>query len=101
MEFLTSMEAQAVFAGSGMIPANKDFSLSEEYKASEPLNAELAAFADALYYFPAQVDPSIPQLGEMERIMIEAAQAAFITGGDVDEILDQAGIDVRNAISAK
>jgi ABC-type glycerol-3-phosphate transport system substrate-binding protein len=101
MEFLTSMEAQQVITGSGMIPTNLDFSLSDEYKASEPLNAQLAAFVDALYFFPAAVDPNIPQLGEMERIMIDAAQEAFITGGDVDAILDQAGIDVRAAIEAK
>jgi multiple sugar transport system substrate-binding protein len=101
MEFLTSMDAQALIAGSGMIPSNKDFSLSDAYKASEPLNAELAAFVNELYYFPAAVDPSIPQLGEMEKIMVEAAQEAFITGGDVDKILDQAGIDVRKAIESK
>jgi len=84
-----------------MIPTNLDFSLSEGYKAAEPLNAQLAAFVDELYYFPAAVDPNIPQLGEMERIMVDAAQEAFITGGDVDTILDQAGIDVRAAIEAQ
>lgn len=71
MEFMTTMEAQQVITGSGMIPTNLDFSLSDEYKASEPLNAELAAFVDELYFFPAAVDPNIPQLGEMERIMID------------------------------
>ena len=101
MEFMTTMEAQQVITGSGMIPTNLDFSLSEGYKAAEPLNAQLAAFVDELYYFPAAVDPNIPQLGEMERIMVDAAQEAFITGGDVDTILDQAGIDVRAAIEAQ
>ena len=101
LSYLTSLEAQAVIAGSGMIPANTDFSLSDAYKTSEPLNAELAAFVNELYKFPAAIDPSIPQLGEMENVMVNAAQEAFISGGDVDEILDQAGIDVRKAIEAK
>lgn len=101
MEWMTTDEAQAVIAGSGMIPANTKFSLSDAYKASEPLNAELAGFVTALYKFPAAVDPNIPQLGEMEKIMINAAQEAFISNGDVNAILDQAGADVRTAIEAK
>lgn len=101
LKFMTTSEAQAVIAGSGMIPTNTDFSLSDAYKKSEPLNAELAAFVTKLYKFPAATDPSIPQLGEMEKIMINAAQEAFISNGDVNAILDQAGVDVRKAIEVK
>ena len=101
MKFLTTPEAQAVISDSGMIPTNTDYSLSDAYKASQPLNAELADFVTKLYKFPAATDPSIPQLGEMEKVMINAAQEAFISDGDVDKILDQAGVDVRKAIEAK
>lgn len=100
LKFLTTTEAQAVITNSGMIPTNTDFSLSEEYKSSEPLNAQLAAFVKELYYFPAATDPSIPQLGEMEKILVNAAQEVFISNGDVDAILDQAAADVRDAIES-
>lgn len=100
LEFLITPEAQKIIgAQSGMIPANKDYSLSEEYASSEPLNAELAGFVNELYYFPAAVDPSIAQLGEMERVMVEAAQEAFITGADVNEVLDDAGAQIREILS--
>ena len=101
MEFLTTPEAQKVIAGCGMIPTNKDFSLSPEYAASEPLNAILAEFVDEKYYFPAAVDPSIPELGEMERILVEAAQEVFITGADVNQTLDDAGEQIRSILAGE
>ena len=99
MEFLASDESAEVIAECGMIPANKNYSLSDAYKEREPLNAELAAFVNELYKFPAAIDPSIPQQGEMDRIMIEAAQEVFITGADVDATLDAAAEEIRQILA--
>lgn len=99
MEFLLTPEAQKLISGSGMIPSNTDFSLSDEYKAAEPLNVELTALVKENYFFPAALDPSIPELGEMERIMIEAAQEAFITGADVNVVLDDAAAKIRDILA--
>lgn len=99
LEFLTTPEAQKVIAECGMIPTNKEYSLSEDYIGREPLNAELVGFVDSLYYFPAAIDPAIPQLGELERIMVDAAQEAFITGADVNTVLDEAGERARDVLA--
>ena len=62
---------------------------------------KLTAFVQSQYKFPAATDPSIAQFGAMEKIMINAAQEVFINKGDVNKVLDQAGVDVKKAIEAK
>jgi multiple sugar transport system substrate-binding protein len=99
MEWMASEEAAALIAVSGMIPANSNFSLSEEYAQLVPLNAELSALAAERYYEPAAIDPNIPQAGEMARIMVDAAQAAFITGVDVEEVLAEAQQLIMDALA--
>lgn len=96
MEWMASEEAQRIIAVSGMIPTNINYSTGDEYMQLEPLNAELASLAKERYKAPAVFDPSIPQLGEMSRVMVEAAQRAFINGEDVDEVLDQAAEEIKS-----
>lgn len=95
MEWMAGPEAQKIIAGSGMIPSNLAYSTSEEYQKMEPLNAELAGLVSTRYKMPASVDPNIPQLGEMSNIMVEAAQAVFITGADVKTSLDDAANKIK------
>lgn len=93
--WMTTLEAQALVAESGMIPANVDYSTSDEYYAAWPANAKLAGLAER-YYFPASLDPNIPEGGEIKRIMIDAAQAAFINGDDVTAVLDDAAEQIKD-----
>ena len=96
LEWMTTFEAQEMIAESGMIPANKEYSNSESYMKKVPLNAELVALAEDRYYEPPVIDPNIPEAGEMSRIMIDAAQEAFISGDDVGAVLDKAANKVRD-----
>lgn len=94
--WMTTPEAQALVAESGMIPANVAYSTSDDYYAAWPWNAKLAALTEERYYFPASLDPNIPELGEIKRIMIDAAQAAFINGDDVATTLDDAAEQIKD-----
>src|SRR3990172_9473913 len=87
LEWMAGPEAQAIIAGSGMIPSNVTYSTGDAYNAMEQANALLAAMVTERYKMPASVDQGIPELGEMSNIMINAAQEAFITGADVSTVL--------------
>jgi len=95
LEWMAGPEAQAIIAGSGMIPSNVTYSTGDAYNAMEPANALLAAMVTERYKMPASVDPGIPELGEMSNIMINAAQEAFITGADVSTVLDSAAEQIK------
>jgi len=94
--WMTTPEAQALVAECGMIPANVDYSTSDDYYAAWPWNAKLAALTEERYYFPASLDPNIPEAGEISRIMVDAAQAAFINGDDVTTTLDDAAEQIKD-----
>jgi len=94
--WMTTPEAQALVAECGMIPANVAYSTSDDYYAAWPWNAKLAALTEERYYFPAALDPNIPEGGEISRIMIDAAQAAFINGDDVTTTLDDAAEKIKD-----
>ena len=55
-----------------MIPSNTEYSTGSDYYATWPLNAKLASLAEERYYEPPTLDPEIPELGEINRIMINA-----------------------------
>lgn len=93
--WMTTPEAQALVAECGMIPANIDYSTSSDYYATWPLNAKLVTLAEERYYEPPILDPAIPELGEINRIMINAAQAAFINGDDVASVLSDAAEEIK------
>ncbi len=95
LEWMAGDEAQKIIAVSGMIPSNISYATSEEYSALEPLNAELTKLANERYMMPASVDPNIPEMGEITRVMVDAAQAAFITEADVSEVLDAAAEQIK------
>lgn len=93
--WMTTMEAQAIISLCGMIPANLDYSTSTDYFEVWPWNAELATLA-AERYSPEVGDPNIAEEREMARIMVDAAQAAFINGDDVTAILDDAAEQIKD-----
>ncbi|MCK4464647.1 MAG: extracellular solute-binding protein [Bacteroidales bacterium] len=94
--WMTTLEAQALVAECGMVPANVDYSTSDDYFAAWPWNAKLATLAEERYYAPAAFDPNIPEGGEISRIMIDAAQAAFIMGDEVTTTLDDAAEQIKD-----
>jgi len=94
--WMTTPEAQALVAECGMIPANVAYSTSDDYYAAWPWNAKLASLTEERYYSPAALDPNIPERGEMSRIMIDAAQAAFINGDDITTTLDDAAEQIKD-----
>jgi len=93
--WMATPEAQALVSECGMIPANTDYSTSSDYFAAWPWNAKLAALSKERYS-PEVLDPSIPERGEISRIMIDAAQAAFINGDDVTNTLDDAAEQIKD-----
>jgi ABC-type glycerol-3-phosphate transport system substrate-binding protein len=99
MEWMASDEAQAIVSVSGMIPSSANYYGSDAYWEQEPLNAQLAQLAEERYLMPAELDPNIPQMGEMTRVMVNAAQEAFINGADVKETLDKAAEEIKVILS--
>jgi ABC-type glycerol-3-phosphate transport system substrate-binding protein len=99
LEWMAGEEAQKIIAVTGMIPSNISYATSDEYVALEPLNAELTSLATARYKMPASVDPNIPEMGEINKVLIDAAQAAFITGANVSVLLDTAADQIGNIFS--
>jgi len=93
MEWMTSEEAQKIVAQCGMIPANTEYSTSDEYKADYPLSS---VFADLLAIYEPQIsDPLIPQQGELNQTMINAMQEVFAAGKDPKTVLDKAAEDCK------
>lgn len=97
LEWMTTPEAQRIIGVCGMIPSNKEYSTSPEYKKAEPINSLFVAFLDE--YAPTMPDPNIPQFGALDRVMIEAGQEMFIAGADVKETLDEAAEEMRRIMS--
>lgn len=92
MDFLFWMsgtEAQRIIADCGSIPMNREYSGSEEYTAAYPLNSMFTAFMEERYESCVS-DPPIPQLQALEQVMIDATQAMFAAGSDVNTTLDEA-----------
>ncbi|MGI6732217.1 MAG: ABC transporter substrate-binding protein [Anaerovoracaceae bacterium] len=93
MEWMASEEAQKIAAQCGMIPANTNYSTSEEYKNDYALSS---VFADLLELYEPQVsDPLIPQQGELNQTMINATQQIFAAGEDAQAVLDKAAEDCK------
>ena len=90
MKWMTSDEAQKIIAQSGMIPSAKSYSSSKEYKEAYPL-AQLFPQFEKNNYATLISDPSIPQQGEIQQVMIDATQAMFSSkGADVQTTMDDA-----------
>jgi multiple sugar transport system substrate-binding protein len=94
--WMATPEAQALVSECGMIPSNTEYSTGSDYYATWPLNAKLASLAEERYYEPPTLDPEIPELGEINRIMINAAQAAFVNQEDVADVLDEAAEEIKS-----
>lgn len=90
MKWMTSDEAQKIIAQCGMIPSSKSYSSSEEYKNAYPLAQLFPLFAKENYTTLIS-DPSIPQHGEIQQVMIDATQAMFSSrGADVQTTMNDA-----------
>jgi ABC-type glycerol-3-phosphate transport system substrate-binding protein len=99
MEWMAGDEASRIISVSGMIPANTKYSTSAEYQKAEPLNAQLVQLVKQRYKVPSINDPNIPQMGEMHRAMIDAAQEAFITQKPVKATLDKAAAQIKKILT--
>lgn len=89
LEFMTTPEAQKIIGGSGMIPSNKDYVATDEYKKGNELAVKFFDIQDTLYA-PAVMDPPIPEQGALSQIMVDSAQEMFIGKKDVKTSLDAA-----------
>lgn len=92
MVWMTSLEAQELIAVSGMIPSNPAYSETDEYRESFPM---AASFVDFMQGYNMANNPPIPELGELQEIIIDACQQMFIRGLDPQMILDQAAADMK------
>lgn len=98
LEWMTTTEAQRIISVCGMIPSSIEYAGSEEYRQQEPINAKFLTFLRDRYG-PEMQPPNIPELGEMEQIMIEAAQEMFITNKDSRTVLDRAATRMKRVLS--
>lgn len=90
LKWMASKEAQEIIAECGMIPNSKSYVTESNYKATHKLAYQFYDFI-ANYYDPLISDPSIPQIGELQQIMIEATQRIFSSAdADATAILEGA-----------
>lgn len=94
LEWMASEDAAEYIQDCGMIPSNKAFSSSEAYTSTHELAGVFNSFLDN-EYTTLVADPAIPQLGELEKVMIDATQAMFAAGEDCQTVLDQAAEDCK------
>ncbi|MBP1990628.1 ABC transporter substrate-binding protein [Paenibacillus eucommiae] len=97
LEWMTTPEAQQIIGGSGMIPSNKDYVATEEYKNNNPLAVQFFEFQENLYA-PAVMDPPIPEQGTLSQIMVNTAQEMFIGKKDAKTSMDDAAGKMKDAI---
>jgi ABC-type glycerol-3-phosphate transport system substrate-binding protein len=97
MDWMTSAEAQKISADCGMIPASVEYSTSAGYKADYPQSSLFAEFLSS--YAPQVADPFIPQQGELNQILINAAQEMFTANRDCKTVLDQAAANCKNVMN--
>ena len=98
LEWMASPEAQKLIAVSGMIPSNKDYIATDDYKKENALAFKFFDFMEK-YYAPAVMDPPIPQQGQLSQIMVEAAQDMFVGRKDVKTVMEQAEKNMKNAMN--
>lgn len=97
LEWMTSDEAQAIIAGSGMIPSSKAYAGTSEYSEAHPMAAQFFDFQENLYA-PPVMDPPIPELGTLSQVLVNAAQAMFIGHKDVQTTMDDAANEMKNSL---
>lgn len=89
LAWMATDEAQRVIADCGMIPANREFSSSDEYAKNHQLATIFNSFIGNQYGKLIN-DPPIAQLQALQQVMIDACQAIFAGGQDVSTVLDEA-----------
>jgi multiple sugar transport system substrate-binding protein len=99
MEWMASEEGQKIVAVSGMVPQNKEVMGSEWYIEEYPLNADVWDFLTSRYRLPPMTNPKIAQMGELQRIMVEASQETFITGADCQQTYDNAAEEIKKILT--
>lgn len=97
INWMSSVEAQKIVAKCGMIPSNIEYSSSDEYKNQYQMSSLFVDFLEK--YAPQIADPSIPQQGELENVMINATQEIFSSGQDAAEVLNRAADECKEIMS--
>lgn len=90
LSWMTTDEAQKIIEVSGMVPANPDYVEKSNYSGRNPLSYKIYSFMNDFYAGVLVSDPAIPEQGELQQIMIDAAQNIFANGGDAKKVLDAA-----------
>lgn len=98
LEWMASTEAQALISVSGMIPSNRTYVETEEYKQENELAYKFFEYMDD-QYDPAVMDPPIPEQGQLSQILVNAAQDMFIGMKDAQTVLDDAAEKMKEVMS--
>ena len=90
MAWMASDEAQEIISESGMIPSSRSFASTDSYRENNELGYRFLYFMEN-YYGPLVSNPPIPEMGEIEQVMIDAAQRMFSpTAANVEREMDAA-----------
>ena len=99
LEWMTSPEAQEIIARSGMIPNSRSYVLQSDYESNYPLAYRFFDFIEN-DYDPLVADPSIPQIGELQQVLIEATQLIFSSlAANPEEVLRDAAERMRGVMN--
>lgn len=98
LTWMTSDEAQSIIEASGMIPSNRDYIASSDYKTRNPMSYKIYEFGETLYADQLLADPAIPQQGELQQIMIDAVQEIFAAGEDPQTVFDDAAEQMKEVM---
>ncbi|TDX41421.1 carbohydrate ABC transporter substrate-binding protein (CUT1 family) [Halanaerobium congolense] len=97
LKWMTSFEAQEIIVKSGMIPSNQEYIEKSDFAKNNPLAYKYYDFIDNNYR-ELVADPSIPQMGELSRIMINATQEMFEGGDEPSKVLTEAAEEIEEVL---
>lgn len=98
LEWMASPEAQEMISVSGMIPSNRNYIETEEYRENNPMAYQFYEYNEG-QYDPAVMDPPIPEQGQLSQILVNAAQDLFIGMQDAQTVLDDAAEKMKEVMS--
>ena len=97
LEWMASPEAQEIIAKCGMIPNSRSYVRDSDYESGYPFAYRFFDFIEN-DYDPLVADPSIPQIGELQQVMIEATQLIFSSLDESPEAVLQDAAEKMKAI---
>ncbi|WP_010272745.1 ABC transporter substrate-binding protein [Paenibacillus senegalensis] len=98
LKWMASPEAQELISVSGMIPSNRNYIETDEYKENNAMAYQFYEYNEG-QYDPAVMDPPIPEQGQLSQIIVNAAQDLFIGMQDAQTVLDDAAEKMKEVMS--